>query len=310
MSMNYLKHNVWAVVLIGLIFSFIFPALGTLASPFLEPMFMLLMFLSTLDIKIDAVLREIQRPQKTIIALLIIHLLSPIFVLIISPLLTADLYLGLIIASAVSSGISVVFLTDIFGGNTNRPLVITTISNVLSPLTLPVIVFIFARQVIDVSPLDMSLTIAKLVIIPLIAAQYIAQTKWKKRIERYDTNISIFLLMFIIIGILSPVRNFILNHLFESMVIAGIVSILISINFFVGFFMGKDMETKIGYGISTSFKNFTLSTVIAISLFGSIVALPAIMYSVMNSFLLIPMQWFIEAQQHSHALNTSSKKKK
>lgn len=308
--MNYLKHNIWAVVLIGLIFSFLFPAIGTLASPFLGSMFMLLMFLSTLDIKVDAVLKEIQRPQKTIIALLIIHLLSPILVLIMKPLLTADLYLGLIIASAVSSGISVVFLTDIFGGNTNRPLVITTISNILSPLTLPVIVFVFARQVINVSPLDMSITIAKLVIIPLIAAHYVSKTKWKKKIEKYDTNVSILLLMFIIIGILSPVRNFILGHMFEAMIMTGIVSVLIIVNFFAGYFMGKDIETKIGYGISTSFKNFTLSTVIAISLFGSIVALPAIMYSVMNSFLLIPMQWFIESQQHAHALKSSSKKRK
>ena len=78
------------------------------------------------------------------------------------------------------------------------------------------------------------------------------------------------------------------------MVLLGVVTVLNIILFLAGFSIGTTHESKTSYGISATFKNFALSTVLALSIFNAEVALPAIAYSVVNSFLLIPMQWYID----------------
>lgn len=294
--MNFFRHNIWAVVGIGFLISFIFPAGGTLISPFLHILFMILTFFSTLDVHIPEVMRDIQRPKKTIITLLIIHLVSPLIVLFCRPFLSPDIYLGLIIASVVPSGISVVFLTKLFGGDETRSLIITTISSLLSPITVPLLVMLFAGQSINVSPVAMSITIMKLIVIPFILAQYVAHTPWKKRLVKKAPEVLICTLLLLIIGIISPVRNYLLDNLLLSLALAGFVSFLSVVNFLLGFHLGRAPEAKISYGVSASFKNFALSNVLAFSLFNSMVGLPAILYAVINSFMLIPMQWYIEGQ--------------
>jgi BASS family bile acid:Na+ symporter len=294
--MKFLKHNIWAVVSIGFAFSLLFPALGTLVSPFLHILFMILTFFSTIDIKIPEVVRDIQRPKKIILTILIAHLLSPLIILMCRPWFDPEIYLGLIIASVVPSGISVIFLAKLFGGDASRALIITTISSLLSPITVPMLVLIFAQQDIDVNPLSMSFTIIKLIVIPFLAAQYVAHTHWKKRLAKKSNDVLIWTLLLLIIGIISPVRNYLLDNLLLSLVLAGFVGMLSCINFLTGFYVGRAPEARASYGLSASFKNFALANVLAFSLFNSTVALPAIVYAVINSFMLIPIQWFIEGQ--------------
>jgi len=49
--------------------------------------------------------------------------------------------------------------------------------------------------------------------------------------------------------------------------------------------------------VSASYKNHTLSTVIALSLFGPTVALPSVIYAVVNNLFLIPMQFVFEEKE-------------
>lgn len=295
--MKFLQHNVWAVVSISVVFSFLFPALGTLVAPFLSMLFMILTFFSTINIRIPEVIKDIHHPKKTFVILAIIHLLSPLFVLMMKPYLDPLIFLGLIIAGVVPSGIAVIFLTRLFGGDTSRSLVITTLSNLLSPITVPLLVFLLAGKSVDVDPYQMSWKIFTLIVIPFIAAQYVAHTHWEKRLEKHSLNVLIISLLLITIGIISPLRNYIMSNILLSLMLGGIVTILTAINFFVGYSLAHDLETKISYAVSSTNKNYVLSTILATSLFGSVVALPAIMYAIVNSFMLIPMQWFIEGRQ-------------
>lgn len=294
--MRFLHHNVWAVISIGVLFSFTFPALGTLVAPFLQILFMTLTFFSTINIRIPEVLRNIKHPGKTFIVLAIIHLLTPALVLFMKPFLDPKIFLGLIIAGVVPSGISVIFLTKLFGGDTSRSLVITTISCLVSPITVPLLILLFAGQSVEVSALQMSWRIFTLIVFPFLLAQYVAHTHWKEKLSHYSLNVLIFSLLFITIGIISPVRNYIVHNLLLSLKLGALVSVLTAVKFLAGFSLASDIKTKISYGITASYKNFALSTLLATSLFGSEVALPAIMYAIVNSFMLIPMQWFIEGK--------------
>ena len=295
--MKFFQRNIWAVVLGGLIVSFLLPPIGILMSTFVQFFFMIIMFFSTLNISVRKVMAEIKHPSKILMVLFLIHLASPLMLLPFRGFFSEEIFLGLILASVVPSGISVVFLTKLFGGDPSRSLVITTISSLLSPITVPVLVMLFAHTSLAISPFSMSLTIIKLVIIPFGLARLVARTSYKTKLDSYTTQVMLITLFLIIIGIISPLTRYVLSTLPLFMVLAGLVAILNTILFLAGFKIGSSHEAKASYAITATFKNFTLSTVLALSLFNAEVALPAIAYSVINSFLLIPMQWFLEGQK-------------
>lgn len=259
-------------------------------------MLMGLMFLSTLDIHIRSVLRDIHKPTKTLMTLGITHILAPTLVLPFRDMFSTEIYVGLIIATVINAGISCVFLSKLFGGEESRALVVVTISGLLAPFTVPFLLYIYAGTSVDIEIFAMMMTIFKLLVVPFIAAQLVVHYGYKHYFQKYSTKGSLFLLFLLIVAIVSPLRSTIIANLGLSLVLAGIIGTIITITFLAGFSIGSKMTSKISYGVSASFKNVALATVIAIEFFGAGAALPAIIYTVVNPLLLIPMQWFIEGQ--------------
>ena len=294
MKINFLiKNNIWLLILISVIVSFIYPQPGLYLKPYLAYLLMILMFIGCLEVKIRNVLKQL-RHLKNYLVLAIIHILPAIFVLLFKSFLNDEIFLGLILATVISSGMATVFLSHLYGGLPAEALVITTFSNIFSPITVPLLVLIFAQTSIKIDVASMSLTMVKLVIIPVVLARLVSYTKFKKVCSTYGDSFSSILLFVIMLGIVSPVRDLILSNWKLSLGIFVLASVLIVINFVVGFLLGSNVKEKITYGITASYKNFTLATVVALSLFGPAVALPVVVYAVVNNLSLIPLQFFVK----------------
>lgn len=291
MNIKYtMKKYTWLIVLIAIILGFSLPQIGLIFRPYLTYLLMLLMFLSCLNIDFQKILKPLKYWKNEMQALAIIHLASPLLILLLKPFFSDEIFLGLIIASVISSGIGVVFLSRLYGGIPSQSLILTSISNILSPITVPFLILIFAKTNIKIDYLAIGLTMLKLVIIPIALALIIRKTKINKHLSDYGDPISTITLFLLITGLIAPVRSIILSNLKLSLTLGGLISILVIINFFLGYLIGSTKPEKITYAISTSYKNFTLSTVIALSLFNPTVALPAVIYTVINNLLLIPLQ--------------------
>ena len=314
-----IKNNIWLVILLALIISFIFPRPGLIFSPMTGYLLMILMFISCLDLNFGQLTKQIQNWKKQILILAIIHLLAPILILIFAkPFFSPDIYLGLILTASMPSGMSVVFLSCLYcekkdkseiGKIFNRifnfiihpqnevapqALFTTTISNLLSPIIVPLVVLALANTVVKINFWPISLTIVKFAIIPVFLAKGFTNTKIKNKIKQYGSEASIILLFLIMLGIISPTRSLILENIILSLWIAVFLLVIILIDFSAGYLLGKTREEKITLGITASYKNFTLASVIALSLFSPVVALPAIIYAVVNNFFLIPLQYFVK----------------
>jgi len=296
-GIEFMEGNVWVVAILGTVVSFLFPAIGILINPLLQPLFMAFMFLSVLDIEIKEVLTDMKKPTKTLVVLLIVQLVSPAIIFLFRNHVVDDVYIGLILAAIAPSAVSAIFLSKVFGGEPHKSLIVTVISNLLSPLTIPFLMILFAQTRVHVGFLDMSATIFKLIVVPFVLAQLFAKTSYKDTVSKRSTGISVFLLSVIIVGTLSPLHSFVLDNLYISLTLSGIVALLGLINFLFGYSIGNTQKSKVSYAISASYKNFTLSAVLAMSLFGGIVALPSIIYSIIGSLCMIPMKWFLEAKR-------------
>lgn len=294
------KKYMWAVILFAVVVGFVFPDPWFMLKPYLSFMLMGLMFFGCLDVSIPQIVSHMKDYKKKILVLLVIHLSAPILVLFFRPFFPAEIFLGLVIASVVSSGMSVVFLTQLYGGIPSKSLIITSVSNIFSPVTVPILVFLFAGTVVAVDYVSMGVTMLKLVVVPLIAVFIVQRTRFHRLLKENGTSFSMLLMLFLMLGIIAPVREMILADVRQSLLISVIISVLVVVNFLLGYAVGSNRQEKITYAVSASYKNHTLSTVIALSLFGPTVALPSVMYAVVNNLFLIPMQFVFEEKEKKH----------
>lgn len=284
-----MKQNTWLIITIGIIFSFIYPPFGISLKPFLNYLLMVLMFLSCLDINFKEVISDFFNFKEETLILAITHLVSPFIVLFLKPFFSEEIFLGLIIVTTIPAARSSVFLSSIYGGDTSKALAISTVSNALSPAIVPFLVWIFAKTNIQVDYQEMGYTILLLTIIPIGLAVILRRFKMFQPLKKYNTNISIFILLFLIIGIISPIVQIIIDHPLLSLCLGILTVILNIINFNLGFFVGKNNPDKIAFAITSTYKNTTLANILALSFSNPLIALPSVIYTVINNFI-IPIQ--------------------
>jgi predicted Na+-dependent transporter len=289
--MNWLAKNTWLVILLAIVVSFVIPGLGLRLKHLLNVFLMILMFLSCLDIDLKEFVNSLKDFKIQALVLMIIHLVSPLIVLIfLKRFLNEEIFLGLILASAIPAGRAAVFLVSIYGGKPATALVISSISNALSPITVPLLVWLFAKTSIQINPLEMGTTILWLVAVPIAAAILVRCLGLAKYLVKSASGLSVIFLFLIIIGIISPIRGIIIDNFGKSIGLVFIVMGLISFDFWLGWKLGKTKADKITLAVTSSYKNYTLGTLVALSIFNPVVALPSIIYTITNNLMLIPIQ--------------------
>ncbi|MBP9818008.1 bile acid:sodium symporter [Candidatus Shapirobacteria bacterium] len=292
-----IKNNTWILILLAISFSLIFPQIGTLLKPLLSPLLMALMFLSCLDLRLPQITQSLADYKNISLSLVIVHLVSPLIVLLLRPLFSEEIFLGLIIASVMPAGRSSVFLSNIYGGSPVNALVTSSISNAISPIAVPLLVFLLAHTSIKINPVEIGSTIFYMVIIPLIAGVLFGKSSAGAKLNKFSSSFSAVILILIIIGIISPVQSIIVSQPSLIISLVFLVTSLISINFFLGKLLGNNPKNNITYALTSSYKNYTLGTLICLTLFSPVVALPSLAYTISNNLLLIPLQLFLKHDQ-------------
>jgi len=286
----YLKEYTWLIILLAVAISLIYPGFGYIFKPYVAYLLMVLMFLGCVNMDFKRSWKHLKKVRKVFWSMFIIHGLSALVVYLFRENFSQEVYLGLIIATTAPAGISVVFLSNLYGGSIYKSLVITFLSNMLSPVLLPLLVYLFASEIVQVDFLNMIWTIVKLVVIPVGLATLLRNTPVNRALSENGVYVSIFVLFFLVVGVISPVSHIVLEDVNLSVSLALFILLLVSINFGLGYLLGSDLKAKITYAISVSYKNFTLAMVIALTLFSPTVALPAAIYTVVNNLFLIPLQ--------------------
>ncbi|MCA9385864.1 hypothetical protein KC717_04410 [Candidatus Dojkabacteria bacterium] len=288
---EYLKNPTGIIVLIAIILGFLMPNYGIVIKPYLTYLLMILMFFSFLGVNVLDIPHTSSQVLEGLGVLAIIHIASPLILFLFKSQFESHVFLGLLLASSVSSGISVVVLSKMLGGDQLKALGITVISNVVAPIILPVVLGLFAGRTIQVDYFMIGITIFKVVIIPLFFASLFNRSVIKNNLKKISHSLSLGVLFLLIFGSIASIQSDITKDTSMALYIGLIVCMLVGINFLLGYALGSDKVEKITYGVTASYKNYTLSTVLAVSLFGSAVALPSVIYIVVTNLMLVPVQY-------------------
>lgn len=289
----------WRYILIALVLGFVWPTPGLWLRPSLTYLLMLMMFLSCLRIDF-ADLKDIPRHAWRYGALLLfIFIIPTVVVFAFRGLFDGVVFVGLALAAASPSAISVVFLSDLFHGQPTKALATTVLAHLISPLVTPILVWSLARQIVQVDFLAMVLLIAKVVLLPLLLAQLVRHWYRGHHAFRAVTSFNAALLVLLIWGILAPARSLVLVNAQQFLLVFGVVAVVLACEFLAGVWLGRNRSEDTTWVITDSYKNFTLSSVLALSLFGPLAVLGSVAFTIANNLLLIPLPGLVRRFQSS-----------
>jgi len=290
--MGFTQKYFWLVVLSAIALGFIWVTPGLAIKPYLSYILIIMMTLSCIKIDPKSFKGLAGEWWRYLLVLSFIFIVPTVCMYVFKPLVASEVFVGLLIAAAVPSAVSVVFISDLLGGEPAKALVATTLAHLVSPLVTPFLVWFFARAIIQVDFVGMLILIVKLVIVPLILAQIIRQFKFQRRLAPRVSGLNSILLFILIWGIIAPGKELLWNNHRQFLLAILAVTFALAIETIIAIWFGRTKKEDITWVVVDSYKNFTLASVIAWSLFGPLALVGAVAYGVMNNVMIAPLQWW------------------
>ena len=290
--MKFTQKYFWLIMLLAIALGFLWIKPGLIFKNYLTLILMIMMTLSCL--KID--FKELKKIKKDwwryLIILINIFLVSAFIIYLTRNLIDQNFYLGLLITVTVPCAISVVFMSTLLGGEPTKALTITTLAHLVAPVATPFLIWLFARQIIEVKFLAMFILILKLIVVPLILAQLIKLIKLDKKISKIVLPTNTILLSLLNWGTIAPVADFIINNSKTLIVPSIIITVLTIAQILFGIIFGRNKQEDVTWSITNFYRNTGLATVITISSFGTLASLGVVVYTVITNIIVAPLQWW------------------
>ncbi len=287
-----IAKNIPVMILGAILLGFIWPTPGLWLKPYLIYLLMVMMFFSCLKIDVKELKDVPKNWWRYLILIVLIFIIPSAIVFLAHPWLDDMIFVGLIIAAAMPAGISIVFLSDLMGGEPTKGLVLTTITHILSPIVTPLVVWFFAHEIVNIEFGAMIILIAKLVIVPLVLAQIVRHFKNYEKVAKIGSKFNLVLLFLLVWSSISLARAPILSNLSQFFLAAAIVLVLLIVTVVFSVWFGKNRAEDITWAVSGTYKNFTLASVVALTMFGPVAMVGAAVYDVLDNALLVPIKWW------------------
>ena len=222
--------------------------------------------------------------------LLFIFVVPVAIVYLFKSFLEPQIFIGLIIVAAAPSAISAAFLSDLLGGEPAKALVASTFSHLVSPIATPFLVYLFAGHEISINFWAMQLLILKLVFVPLFLAQIVKYFNWDRFFLRSSASINTYILFILIWGAVAPAAGIFFSNLRQIILVFFIVTIILLLELWLGAWFGRSKKEDITWEVVDTYKNFILSSVIALTMFGPLAVVGSVAYAVANNFAIVLLQ--------------------
>lgn len=204
--------------------------------------------------------------------------------------LPGDFILGLLIASAMPTGISVVYLARAFGGDGSTVLASAAVSTLLAPALTPAAVYLLAGAQVQIDLLLMFRTLVVAVAIPFLAS--LAFRKGAKRLKEHSIAVSTAMSFLLVWGLTAQGLSYINTS--GSIVLLALV--VFAANLFAygfGYLAGRQGSKgrAVSFFLISGFKNNTLGLALASAL-SPLAVMPAVVWLIVNNALLALVRVF------------------
>jgi BASS family bile acid:Na+ symporter len=238
--------------------------------------------------------------------------LLPVVVSLVFRLVWPDYGLTALLLSGVSTAASAPFFSIQLKANTGFVLVITILSSILVPFTLPPLVALLYGETFDLSVSRMMRMLSIVVFIPLVCSEILKKisVRTSEILVRWQYFISLFLFAIVNIGVFSKYSTFFWGNrrtLFLS-VIAAFLLAGIYIIAGIGMAWNWELSDQLAAAISLAVMNMILVIVFSANFFTPLEPTTAAIYMIPLYLVLIPLRawrdWRLSRERvNIHKLN-------
>lgn len=264
-----------SILIASFLISAFIPQISLIIHPHIKIYLFLILLLSGFQIDNKEILGLRKDKLFITVTALIRVFMIPIIVYYCIGLILPTFQIPLTLLVLAPVGITATFFTSVFGGKTSMTLALTTITGILTPFWIPIFIFMFFKQQIELSWMNMIIELSIVLILPIILSEIMQkyQNKLVKKINKIQSPISLTLLSLILIGSISSQITKILKipplYILQITLITFIIFFLLGL---VGWGISLHRSTKDEIAIVTSYllMNYALTIYLTTSFFAHV----------------------------------------
>ena len=236
--------------------------------------------------------------------------LLPSILYVLFRFVAPDYALAALLLGGASTAAMAPFFAHLLGGNVAFTTILTVASSFILPLSLPMLVKLWAGKIIDISIVSMMLTLAQMILLPAFAVVLTRRFLPKLAIKVYNQGYfwgmaTIFLSTIAIFSRYSNLFNSAPEIVWEALYTALSVGFLSGVlAWLMAAFLASNV--RLTFVVSTVLLNLVLIVVLSSEFFGPREAITAVMYTVPFYALVLPLRWWIQAAEKRN--NTPTEK--
>lgn len=277
--------------------------------PIIKPLLGSVILSMGLTLKFEDFKAVFKEPKTVLIGLITQYSVMPFLgwavALLLYSGLTKVFVAGQVLTGSCPTGVVSNVYNFLAGANLALSLTLSGINTVVSPFLTPLLTKLLAGKVVKVEALKLFLDMVQITLIPVLVGIWINTSFGEKlgRVKRYLPTYSTVAVVLIVGFVVAAGRDKILSlpiKTFEILLLGSLLHLLFG--FWFGYviprLLGVPKVERITISIETAMQNSGLATVLAVSHWGALAALPAIFYSVVQNlvgpFVVKLFSWMIE----------------
>lgn len=297
-NLNYIITNFFTVwIIVFALFAFYYPDYFSGLTGLIVPTLGIIMFGMGMTLTVDDFRRVLTRPRDIYIGVLLQHLLMPLGAFILVKVFNLNQFLaaGIILLGSCPGGTASNVITYLARGDLALSVTLTSVSTLLSPVFIPVLMYFYASQWIDVPVLKLLISSFQIVIIPVIlglAARAILKEK-AVAFNEILPSVSTVSIIFIV-GVIVAANSESISSTGPKILLIVILHNLFGLiaGFYIAKLSGMDNKKAKTISIEVGMQNSGLAVALANLHFSALAALPAAVSSVWHNISGSVLAWW------------------
>jgi len=286
------------IIIMSIVLGFVFPDVGLMWRPYLALLLMFLMFFVTLDIEPKELGQSLSNFPVIVAGLFMVFVVTPLLSLLAKPFFSPIVYAGIVLALSSPAAVATAFWAKVFRADVPAALIISTVTNLLSIVTIPATMLIAIGTTINMDVAGMMLNLAEIILIPTTASFLIRKYVHIDHglVTAVTSRTELVILVFLVWGSTAPGVAYAKENVTEFVTLNVFLLLTLALAFAIAYFLTRRLGHKqaVSIGIATTVKNVALSLVIGSVAFGSQIIPPLIANLIAQNLLLIPLKAAIE----------------
>ncbi|UOQ84218.1 bile acid:sodium symporter family protein [Gracilibacillus salinarum] len=247
--------------------------------------FAFMTFAGSLGLNFVAVYRVVAHPLSVVIALVTLHILMPLWALLIGHITFEDplTVIGFVLAMIIPTGITSFIWVSMNKGNVALTLSIILIDTILSPFIVPLSLSVFIGTSVDLEVWGMMQGLFIMIVIPSLLGMILHEVTHGRVHEKWSPRLAPFSKMALALVIMinsSEVADYLTNFDFKLIKIALVMFFVAASGYYLAWLLAKWCKRKgedvISLTFSSGMRNISAGAVIAVQYFPGAVAVPVV----------------------------------